>query len=268
MRRALPILFALAIVAASSNAAASQVAPSTGHATASSGGSKKPRLCPPMPKVAPSGYKVAVSDDFAGSTLDRHKWFEWTGEPGGDPYGWWSPSQDVVAGEMIQLRGKSVSRGANPRWTSGGEVTGGIGSVHTQVYGEYEWCMRTSHSLGTKTAVLLWPQDNKWPPEIDFFENWGDPLYYCVWLHYGGPTHKIIRRVYYQYSAQWTVYLAVWRHNNLQVIENGVRVANITSPHVPNTPMRLDIETMAIQPKAVVGATVVKWVVEYVPLTG
>src|ERR1039458_10260995 len=150
----------------------------------------------------------------------------------------------------------------NARW-----VTGGIGSVHTQVYGEYEWCMRTSHSLGTKTAVLLWPQDNKWPPEIDFFENWGDPLYYCVWLHYGGPTHKIIRRVYYQYSAQWTVYLAVWRHNNLQVIENGGRVANITSPHVPNTPMRLDIETMAIQPKAVVGATVVKWVVEYVPLT-
>jgi hypothetical protein len=221
-----------------------------------------------MPTSAPSGYKISVSDNFSGTSLDMQKWFAWSGQPGGDPSAWWSPSQDVVSGGMLQVTGTRVSQGGNPAWTNGGEITGGIGSVHTQTYGEYEWCMKSPFAKSTTTAALLWPADNVWPPEVDLFENWGDPRFYDVWLHYGSVDHKIQRLVAYEFAAKWTVYLALWRPGNVQVLEDGHRVVNITNSNVPHVPMRFDLQTLALTPHASAGTTDVKWIVQFAPLTG
>jgi hypothetical protein len=144
-------------------------------------------------------------------------------------------------------------------------VTRGVGSRHTQVFGEYQWCMRTDAMPGTSTIVLLWPKDDRWPPEIDFFESRGNTKWYTMTLHYES-SHRhleVHKNVVTEDAARWNVYTAVWRPREIQIREDGVIVSTIVSSHVPVIPMRLDFQTQAVKANARAGASDIGWVVEY-----
>ena len=68
-----------------------------------------------------------VREDFARPRLNTHVWFRWSGQPGGDPYGWWRTPLSVAGHGTLNLRGTWVTSGGNPRWKHGGEVTSGSG---------------------------------------------------------------------------------------------------------------------------------------------
>ncbi len=221
-----------------------------------------------MPTTAPPGYRVAVSDDFSGPVLDTHRWLQWAGEPGSDPSGWWRTPRSVAGNGELRLSGTWVAQGGNPHWTGGGEVTSGIGTVHAQLYGEYEWCMKVDPMPGTSTIALLWPADGQWPPEVDYVETMGHTYEYAMSLHYGSPRQNIIIRkgVSGQDASGWNVYTAIWKPGIVQIRENGVVTATISSrAHVPRIPMRFDIQTQAVRPHARVGETAIHWIVEYAP---
>jgi hypothetical protein len=225
--------------------------------------------CPAMPKRAPRGYRIAVKDHFSGSSLSSRTWFRWSGEPGGDPYGWWKTGRHITTGRMLDLHGKWVTSGGNPTWTNGGEITGGVGTRHAQTYGEYQWCMRSVNMLGTSTIVLLWPKSGHWPPEIDWYESDGDPTWYTMTVHYGTPqaNYAVQKTVTGRDATTWHVFTAMWKHDFIQLREDGAVVSTIISSHVPSEPMRLDFQTQAIGPNAAVGDTDVGWVVEYTKTT-
>lgn len=223
--------------------------------------------CPAMPTSTPKGYKVAMKDNFNGTTLAQRRWDRWRGEPGSDPFGWWLTPKGIVGNGNLQLKGDWVSTGGNPQWTNGGEVTEGVGSRHTQIYGEYKWCMRTDDMPNTSTIVLLWPANgHEWPPEIDFFESNGDATQYATTLHFGTAkkNYFVQKNVVNEDATKWNVYTGIWKKGFIQVQENGAVVATIAfNGNVPSIPMRFDIQTQAVAPDATVGAADVAWVVEY-----
>jgi beta-glucanase (GH16 family) len=223
--------------------------------------------CPSIPQTAPKGYRIAVHDDFNFSSINLKRWYQWAGEPGSDPYGWWSTPRDVAANGMLWLQGTWVRSGGNPRWSNGGEVTRGVGSKHAQTYGQYVWCMRSDHMPGTETDVLLWPADgNRWPPEIDLYESAGDAWSFATTIHYGTRQQNNVmqQQVLGRDATQWHVYRAVWAPGLVQLYEDGALVTSLSNAKVvPHLPMRLDFQTQAIQSGATVGSTLVAWVVEY-----
>lgn len=225
--------------------------------------------CPAMPTKAPKGYKISVKDNFNGTTLDTKRWYRWSGEPGSDPYGWWKTPKDILSKGNLVLKGSWVSSGGNPQWTNGGEVTEGIGSRHAQIYGEYQWCMRTDDMPNTSTIALLWPADgHPWPPEVDYFESNGDTTWYTTTLHFGTAKNNsfVQKNIVNEDATKWNVYTGVWKKDYLQMLENGAVVATIAfNPNVPSIPMRFDIQTQAVGSDATVGAADVGWVVEYQP---
>ena len=42
------------------------------------------------------GWHQVFADDFNGTTLNTSNWGPYSGQPGGDTAGWWSPSHVVV----------------------------------------------------------------------------------------------------------------------------------------------------------------------------
>jgi len=263
VKRALLALIALVAAGLPVAAGAATGAPRAGSGHAAGARSS----CPPMPRRAPAGYTIAVSDSFSKPSLNTRLWFRWQGQPGGDPHGWWKTPRKVASGGTLDLAGTWVRTGGNPSWTAGGEVTSGIGSRHLQTFGAYQWCMRSDAMAGTETDVLLWPSSNRrWPPEIDLYESSGDATTYATTLHYGTPKQDYVEQ--YQVSGhdatQWHVYTAYWKRGLVTVFEDGTLVSVIEDPrNVPSIPMRLDIQTQSIVADPVLGATTLDWVVEY-----
>jgi beta-glucanase (GH16 family) len=90
-----------------------------------------------------------------------------SGQPGGDPGGWWAPSHVVVRNGILNLRTYRDARFGG-RW-----VSGGVSSTRAlkQKYGKYKVRLRMDRGKGVAAIALLWPVLDQWPPEIDFAED-------------------------------------------------------------------------------------------------
>jgi hypothetical protein len=118
------------------------------------------------PEDARAKWKLAFSDSFRHG-LDRSKWGLYSGQPGGDPGGWWAPSHVVVRRGVLNLETYRDPRFGG-RW-----VSGGLSSARAlkQTYGKYEVRFRVDNGKGVAAILLLWPVRDHWPPEIDFAED-------------------------------------------------------------------------------------------------
>jgi beta-glucanase (GH16 family) len=195
----------------------------------------------PMPSGNLPGWRQVFADDFNGTTLDTSRWRTYSGQPGGDPGGWWAPSHVTVGGGMLILSGyRDPAEG--DRWTTGG-VSSSPGLVQT--YGKYLVRFRFDRGEGIAHAILLWPADNSWPPEIDFSEDNGlaRQTDYAT-LHYGVANTQL------QYPlsvdlTKWHTLGVEWTPGQLVYTVDGRDWATVTSAHVPTIPMVLDIQTQA-----------------------
>ena len=124
-----------------------------------------------MPSNAPRGYHTLVAQDFTGTTVPSG-WHPYHGQAGTDAAGWWDPSHVTVGNGMLTLHAYKdpVHAGPNSPWVEGGIDQWPAGVLSD---GEYLVRSRVSSATGVTEVALLWPNDDNWPPEIDFNESNG-----------------------------------------------------------------------------------------------
>jgi beta-glucanase (GH16 family) len=197
---------------------------------------------PAAKQHAKSHWKRVFFDGF-GHGLRRSKWGRYSGQPGGDPGGWWDPSHARVRHGVLELRTYRDKRFGS-RW-----VSGGVSSARalSQRYGKYRVRFRMDGGKGVSGIVLLWPTADHWPPEIDFAEDGGsdgrrDSM--TASLHYGKANHQIQRTAHADF-ARWHTMGVEWTPRRLVYTLDGRSWARVRSRHVPAERMELDMQTQA-----------------------
>jgi beta-glucanase (GH16 family) len=200
-------------------------------------------MMPLLTAHATSGeWRRVFFDDFRHG-LASSRWGRYSGQPGGDPGGWWAPSHAVVAHGILNLETYRDPR-FDGRW-----VSGGVSSAHalTQTYGRYEVRVRMDAGKGVAMIVLLWPSGNEWPPEIDFAENGGETKRrntVSATLHYGSANNQIQRTLHANFT-RWHVLGVEWTPQTLVYTLDGHTWARVHNDAVPSQPMELDLQAQA-----------------------
>jgi beta-glucanase (GH16 family) len=194
-----------------------------------------------MPVGDLPGWHQVLADDFTEPQLDPAVWQTYWGQPGGDPGGWFDPSHIYLSnGALVLSAYQDPADGG--KWATGG-VSSSPGL--SQTYGKYEVRFRFDAGAGIAHAILLWPTDNSWPPEIDFSEdNGSDRQTDYATLHYGTNNTMIGRQVAVDLT-QWHTLGVEWTPGHLVYTIDGQVWATVADVNVPSTPMALDIQTQA-----------------------
>ena len=192
-----------------------------------------------MPTGDIPGWHQVFADNFTGTTLDRSKWRVYSGQPGGDPGGWFDPNHVSVAGGNLVISGyKDPADGGV--WATGG-VSSSTGLVQT--YGKYLVRFRFDQGRGIAHAILLWPADDTWPPEIDFSEdNGANRQTDYATLHYG-PSNTMVGNQVSVDLTKWHTFGVEWTAGRLVYTLDGAAWATVRNANVPSVPMVLDIQT-------------------------
>ena len=187
-----------------------------------------------------SGVWRRVFFDSFKHGLNTSSWGRYSGQPGGDPGGWWAPSHVVVRHGVLTLETyRDPAFGG--RW-----VSGGLSSARalTQTYGKYEVKLRMDAGKGVAVVALLWPSRNHWPPEIDFAENGGETSsrnHIAATLHYGADNSQIAHTLRADFT-RWHVVGVEWIPGRLSYTIDGKVWAVVRSGAVPAEPMELDVQ--------------------------
>jgi beta-glucanase (GH16 family) len=212
----------------------------TGAAALLSGGVSRHDATAAQP--SPAKWKRVFTESFDGP-LDRSSWGAYSGQPGGDPGGFWDPSHVRVRKGVLNLETYRDERFGG-RW-----VSGGVSSSHAlrQRYGKYLVRLRMDGGKGVAGIVLLWPVRDHWPPEIDLAETGGTSnrrSEASATLHYGAENRQIQRTVRADFT-RWHTVGVEWTPRRLVYTIDGRRWASVRSPHVPSERMELDIQSQA-----------------------
>jgi beta-glucanase (GH16 family) len=223
---------AIAVAAAAVGAGVVAVAASSGHEEHGATAARR----------APAKWKRVFFDDFSHG-LDQRSWGKYSGQPGGDPGGWWDPSHVTVGHGILNLETYRDARFGG-RW-----VSGGVSSSHAlrQRYGKYLVRFRMDAGRGVQGILLLWPVRDVWPPEIDFAESGGigsrrDEV--SATLHHGSKNHQIQRTVHADFT-RWHTAGVEWTPGRLVYTLDGRRWATVRGKYVPKMRMELDIQAQA-----------------------
>ena len=187
-------------------------------------------------------WRPVFFDDFRHG-LDRSKWGRYSGQPGGDPGGWWAPSHVVVRKGVLNLETYRDPRFGD-RW-----VSGGVSNARAlkQTYGKYEVRFRIDRGKGVSAILLLWPVADHWPPEIDFAEDGGATRArrsMSATLHHGKDNRQIQRAVRADFS-RWHTIGVEWTPGTLVYTLDDRRWGRVRSQHVPSERMELAIQAQA-----------------------
>ncbi|MGW0041188.1 glycoside hydrolase family 16 protein [Rhodococcus sp. NPDC003348] len=194
----------------------------------------------PVPTGDLAGWKQIFTDDFDRCDLGR-QWGTYSGQPGGNPHGWWDEEMVRVEGGALNLLSQRTSDG----WVSGGVSNYPV----TQQYGRWEIRMRADRSDDISYHMLLWPQREKWPPEIDFAESVsGDRTQMDAFLHWVGDdaenqkSHAAVNGDF----SQWHTVGVEWGPGIIRYLLDGKVWAEAHSDAmVPDEPMWLGLQAEA-----------------------
>ena len=228
-----------------------------------------------MPTTNIPGWHIVYSHDFNGNKLPPG-WVAYTGQPGGDIYGYWQPANVSVSDGELHFR---TTPNDDPN-RSGTSSTGGVDFYgNPQKYGLYLVRLKGDYEPGVKISniALLWPADgHSWPPEIDFFEDWGSERKdYSATIHPGPNRDDCCRIRQYKSSVgtQWHTYGVAWTPTTITYFLDGkqwgnvISRDNITAPGKwPSIEMNLDLQSQNLasaQPSGSIETMTVDWVVEY-----
>ena len=234
----------------------------------------------PMPAADPVGWQRVWSDDFPGTAL-APRWTPYSGQPGSEPYSWWSPTHVTVAQSVLTLAGYvDDTVGHHP----GQVVTGGVGDYGDPlVHGRWDVCLRADPSPDVKYVALLWPNaPSTWPDdgEVDFAEDsGGDRSQSSGTLHWGSAATAQYRQdravvPIPRTLTEWHVLSVEWTAAAVRYLLDGqvwhTATAGVGGAVIPSKPMTLRLQAHAARQlpagQAAVPANVqVDWVIAYKP---
>jgi beta-glucanase (GH16 family) len=194
-----------------------------------------------MPVGDLPGWRQTFTENFNGTQLS-HKWNVYSGQPGGDPGGWWEQNHVTVGKGLLNINGSKESTPHGSLY-----VTGGISNSpsFSQTYGRFEVRFRMDAGYGVAYALILWPTSNVWPPEIDIAEDDGRLREYTTsTMHYGANDSKIHRTVNGNFT-KWHTATVDWTPGHIVYYLDGHIWGTIDSSHVPNVPMHIALQAQA-----------------------
>jgi beta-glucanase (GH16 family) len=193
-----------------------------------------------MPTGDMPGWHQTFADDFTNG-LDPH-WDAYTGQPGGDPGGWFDASHVSVTNGMLHI-------GAWKQESPNGNlyVSGGISNakMFSQTYGKYAIRFQMDKGYGIAYTLQLWPTDDNWPPEIDILEdNAKGRDMTSATMHYGSNDSMMHKEIKGDFTGWHTAELE-WAPGKLTYRLDGNVWTTMATSHVPSTPMSIAIQTQA-----------------------
>jgi beta-glucanase (GH16 family) len=150
---------------------------------------------PPLPTYAAalgSGWSLTFNGTFPGTSLDTNVWgtcYPWQSPDGCTNFGnaefeWYTPSQDQVSDGTLHLVPERAptegltERGAPKEYQYRSGIVTTAPSLNF-TYGYVQVVARIPYDDGLWPALWLLPSDERWPPEIDILEHYGDmPISY------------------------------------------------------------------------------------------
>jgi hypothetical protein len=197
----------------------------------------------PMPRGDLPGWEQVFTDDFNGPGLDDEMWGRYSGTPGGSPQSQWQQDHVVVRDSQLVLEGYRE----DGRWITGGVTNWPV----TQLYGKWEVRFRADASDETTFHFLLWPQEDVWPPEIDFLENFGGGRQSAsAFLHFkddgeANGRSKTERTVDGDFTT-WHTAGVEWRPGSVTYTLDGEPWGSVSGDVVPDQPMWLGLQAQAV----------------------
>lgn len=229
----------------------------------------------PVPTGNTPGWNLVYSQDFNGTSLPPG-WHSYSGEPGGDPYGYWDNGNVTVSNGELHFLTTADSDPTRSNTSS----TGGVNFYgNPQTYGM--WLVRmkgdSEPSLKISDIALLWPAGNSsWPPEMDFFEDTGGTRSsFIATLHPGpnGDNCCTISKTVKNDATQWHTYGIKWTPTVIRYTIDGkqwgsrIFSSQLSSPaQWPSINMDLDLQSQNLgpaEPTSPVETMTVDWVAEY-----
>lgn len=206
--------------------------------------------------------------DFSGDRLPGG-WDTFSGVPQGDPVSLWAPSHVSVRNGVLVI-GTWRDRRFGRRWTSGGVCLCGRPFRYGAIYVRSKLL-----NPGASGVELLWPRDNRWPPEVDFFESWQEGNRNTYTDHFSAADH-VTQGWLNANLTKWHTWGVIWRPGELQfVVEWSTgrweTWGTVTDPRaIPDVAMTLDIDQQtwcSILPACPThsSALLVDWVTEFQP---
>jgi len=200
-----------------------------------------------MPRGDLPGWRQTFAEDFNGADL-RERWYLYDGQPNGDPGGWFMPSHVSQSGGRLIIRGSREN-------TPNGNIyaTGGISNSRSfsQTYGKFSVRFRMDEGWGINYVLLLWPTDDRWPPELNFAEDYGKGrTITSATVHYGGhgTPHRVQTKQLTGYDfTQWHTVGTEWTPAGIRLLIDDQEWGYWDGRNfpVPNTPMSLAIQSQA-----------------------
>ncbi len=192
-----------------------------------------PTVAPAVP--APAGWTPTGGDEFDGPQLDTARWkvYDSVGAFGN---GVRRPSAITQGDGLLTIT-------ARPRQESG--VSGGMGLGEGQLYGRWEFRARTDRGRGYSSAILLWPDSERFPQdgELDMMEVPSDARTAATaFVHYGAD-NKIVGTSRAGDFTQWHDFAMEWLPDRITWYVDGQKAWEVTDKKViPTTPMHLCIQ--------------------------
>jgi hypothetical protein len=192
-----------------------------------------------------SKWRLVMSDNFDGSTLDLTKWKvygpNWSGHNG----------NGLRDGRAVSIQNGTLT--VTAQMLSGILVSGGVRSRIDQTYGRFEFRARADAdpSQAMSAVVLTWPQSENFPidGENDIWETLTDADRYpfSSFIHYS----SLNRQYWFTHNAdakQWHDMAMEWEPNAIRIYRDGALVWTVSdSSAIPDVAHHLCIQLDAFK---------------------
>jgi beta-glucanase (GH16 family) len=178
-------------------------------------------------------WHPAGGDEFNGSDLDMKSW-DLYDSVGGFGTGYRKPEAISQSDGTLKITAK-------------GDVSGGMGQTIGQLYGRWEFRARTDPGRGFGSAILLWPDSEKWPEdgELDIMEVPGEKRDLAHFVVHWGPdgTDNVNGTSVPGDYTKWHTFALEWLPNRITWYVDGVKkYENTDKTVIPTKPMHLTIQ--------------------------
>lgn len=176
---------------------------------------------------ASGGWRLLMSDDFDGSSLNTSKWQPYGPRwPGNGGNGIRDQRALSVGDGVLTITAKMVGRTL---------VSGAVASRVSMTYGRVEFRARTDAdpSQATSAVVLMWPTSGNWPleGETDVYETGteADRDWFSSYVHYGASNEQL----WFGHAAdatQWHAMAMEWTPTSIRFYRDGALEGEVTDP--------------------------------------